>query len=279
MSNESWHEWRSKGIGSSDAPAVMGVSPWSTAYELWERKTGKVTKDFSNWATDRGNRLEPAARAYIELTTGLAFPATLAVNEQFPFIRASLDGYNAEEGIILEIKCPGKGDHATAQDGKVPDKYWPQLQHQLLATPAAKSAIYFSFDGDSGVRVDVQRDPEYQARLFERLVKFWKCIKDDTPPDLAEKDFKKVRNAELTALLREYWDLKGQVEKIEELKATILNHESVLGRRVQVANWKINLAYRKGNVDYSKIPELRGVDLEPYRKKGTSYRTISETKE
>lgn len=32
---------------------------------------------------------------------------------------------------------------------------------------------------------------------------------------------------------------------------------------------------RKGAIDYGRIPELRGVDLEPYRKEGSEYWKIS----
>ena len=38
--SEEWLDWRKKGIGSSDAPIIMGVSPWKTPFELWEEKTG-----------------------------------------------------------------------------------------------------------------------------------------------------------------------------------------------------------------------------------------------
>ena len=40
-----WHEWRRKGIGSSDAPAVMKVSPWMTPYMLWEIKRGVAQEE------------------------------------------------------------------------------------------------------------------------------------------------------------------------------------------------------------------------------------------
>ena len=32
-----WLEWRMGGLGASDAPVVMGVSPYSTSRTLWER--------------------------------------------------------------------------------------------------------------------------------------------------------------------------------------------------------------------------------------------------
>ena len=36
-----WHKWRMGGIGSSDAPVVMGVSPYKTIEQLYLEKTGQ----------------------------------------------------------------------------------------------------------------------------------------------------------------------------------------------------------------------------------------------
>lgn len=188
QNTRSWQQWRNQGIGASDAPIIMRVSPWTTPYELWQMKTGKLIKDFSNYATERGHRLEPRARASYEFKFGYSAPPVLVVNEQFPFIRASLDGYNAERGIALEIKCPGKKDHETALAGKVPEKYFPQLQHQLLACAQAKINHYYSYDGERGVCVECLPDSKYQEILFEELCKFWICVQKDIPPELTEKE-------------------------------------------------------------------------------------------
>lgn len=283
MKVEDWHEWRSHGLGSSDAPIVLGVSPWSTPYELWEQKTKRVKKDFSNWATDRGNKLEPVARASYEFENSIEAPPTLVVNPEFPFIRASLDGFCAADGIILEIKCPGKADHETALNGRVPEKYYPQLQHQFLACPEAKVAHYYSFDGTKGVLVIVGRDEAFIKTLFELETKFWHCIQKDTPPELTEKDFKRIDDAELEekALCIEQLqkNLKRISEMVDKLKEELFSHETVKGRRVQLGDkWRINLCHRKGTIDYAKIPELKEIDLEKYRKPMSSYRLISEVK-
>lgn len=35
---DEWLMWRSQGIGASDAPVIMGVSPWSDPVSLWMEK-------------------------------------------------------------------------------------------------------------------------------------------------------------------------------------------------------------------------------------------------
>lgn len=242
----SWHKWRSQGLGASDAPAIMGVSPWSTPYQLWEIKTGRIKKDFSNWATERGNRLEPKARATYEFLQGFESPAMLSSNQTWPFIRASLDGYNEKHGIILEIKCPGKEDHEKALKGQIPEKYFPQLQHQLLACPAAKKVHYFSFDGEKGVCIEVLPDKEYAMKLFDALCSFWKCIQEDTPPLLGEKDFKIIDDPKLIELAAEYRKAYEAAARINKLRKELFEHELIVDRRVQINDMKINLCYRQG---------------------------------
>lgn len=191
QNTNSWHAWRAKGIGASESPIIMGVSPWSTPYQLWQEKTGRLKRDFSNYATERGHRLEPKARASYEFKFGYNCPPILATNQRFPFIRASLDGWNAENGVILEIKCPGRMDHEKALAGQIPEKYFPQIQHQFLAVGNAKVAHYYSYDGERGVCVECLPDLEYQEKLFEALCAFWQCIRDDVPPPMTEKERKK----------------------------------------------------------------------------------------
>ena len=54
---------RSKFLGATDVAAVLGVSPWTTPFELWQEKTGRKAKDFSDPKRKailaRGKRLEP----------------------------------------------------------------------------------------------------------------------------------------------------------------------------------------------------------------------------
>ena len=278
MKRESWLEWRKKGLGASDAPTVMGVSPWSTPYKLWcEKLSTESPEDNGNWATQRGNDLEPIARARYELQAGLEFPATLATHKDYDFLRASLDGFNGAENIILEIKCPGSADHATALDGKVPEKYYPQLQHQLLVT-GAKECHYVSYDGsDSLALVVVKPDLDYICGLVLELTKFWNLVKTKTPPELTDKDAEVIEAGPVLDLASRYVDLDAQAKAIEaemkDLKERIIKETK--HPRTLIGRLSVTKSYRVGAVDYAAVPQLEGVDLDAYRKKGTSSVTFT----
>lgn len=201
MDTENWHEWRKLGIGSSDAPVIWGNSPYSTPYDLWELKTGRKKGWDGNWATRRGLQLEPRARAHYELLNDIDMPPTLVQHQLFKWMRASLDGYN--DGVVLEIKCPGIKDHQTALDGKVPEHYYPQVQHQLFVS-GAERCDYFSFTEESQVTVRIFPDHDFLKAYFIKADSFWKSVEEDKPPALVEKDWKLIRTKTLRIDLEEW---------------------------------------------------------------------------
>ncbi len=60
-----WLALRREGLGGSDAAAVLGISPFRTARDLYYDKLGIVTADDqANWvALEAGNLLEPLVPA------------------------------------------------------------------------------------------------------------------------------------------------------------------------------------------------------------------------
>lgn len=268
QNSEPWHHWRSKGIGASECAAVLGICPYRTPYALWAIKTGRAEENKeNNLAMHRGNEYEPRIRAYHETMTGIDFPPALVQHETYPFIRASLDGYNVEKKIVLEIKYQGKENHEAAKKGIIRPHHIAQLQHQLLVT-GAERADYCSFDGKTHHAVQVLPDVKYCKELLRALLHFWGLVETDTPPPLTEKDYQKVKDKSLNDLLKKWKKVSAKMGALEEEEATLrkdilskVDHPRMIGSGVRIQ--KIE---RKGSVEYAKIPELVGVDLEKFRK-------------
>lgn len=279
---ESWHEWRAEGIGSSDAPIIMGMSPWMTPFQLWEIKTGRVQRvEEPNFAMQRGNNLEPIARAHYETLYDLEMPATLAQHERYPFLRASLDGFNKDKKIVLEIKCPGAKDHALAKNNQIPEKYKPQLDHQILVTGADR-VHYFSFSGTSGVLVDYQPNLERAQKLLTAELEFWKCVEFDTPPPLTPRDYKKIQSPEMKKFIQAWKRIKKKLNILEPEEARLKKEILKLAEHPRLSGLgvRIQKITRKGNIDYGSIPELKTLDLESFRKPASeSWRIDFETSE
>jgi putative phage-type endonuclease len=176
-----WLAWRRGGVGASDAPAVMGVSPWMDLETLWLDKTGRRPGGFSNHAMRRGQRLEPEARALYIRTTRVRVEPVCLEHDAHPWMRGSLDGISADGSVVLEVKCPGAADHGVALRGGVPEKYVPQLQH-LLAVSGAGVCHYWSYRDDAGTLIEVAPDRGYIQRLVERERDFWRHVLEDRRP-------------------------------------------------------------------------------------------------
>lgn len=179
-----WLAWRSQGVGSSDAAAIVGASPWTTREALLlakqEALRGAPAQDRDNWAMARGRRLEPHARASYEGVMGWASPAACAEHAALPWLRASCDGWEPGRRLPLEIKCPGRADHEEALAGRVPAKYLPQVTHLMLVT-GATSLHYWSYSdrfppGLQAALVEVPRREEECMALLDVEAAFWEEV-------------------------------------------------------------------------------------------------------
>lgn len=262
-----WLALRKNYITATDASIIMKANHWKTPYQLYNEKTSDIKPLYTNEAMQRGKDLEPIARDLFCLRTGHKMVPKVLVRE---WTMASLDGLS-DDNEILEVKCPGAKDHATALAGNVPDHYYPQLQHQIYVV-GAERAFYFSFDGLDGVIVEVKRDDKYIAEMLDQEKKFYECLMNRTPPEVEDDDYIYKDDLEWDLLAMRWKELSEKMEMIAE------EQEHVRERLVKLCNGqnskgsgiKLCSVQRKGNVEYSRIPELKNVDLEKYRKPSTT---------
>lgn len=271
-----WLAWRSRGIGSSEAPIVTGDSPWATPFELWESKTGRRAPAPRTGAMRRGIALEPVARAAYEAYTGNIVEPHCRIHPQHDFMLASLDGISLDEDLILEIKCPGTEDHSLARAGKVPQKYIAQIQHQLSVTGAEVCHLW-SFDGAQGMLVEVYPDGAYIHDLVEAERTFWGYVQADEPPPLGAQDPVLREDAEWARHARAWQQAQQALQAARAAEAEARARlEALAGTGVTMgAGVRVAKTFRKGSIDYGKVPLLQELDLEPYRKPGSLVCTIS----
>ena len=202
QNREEWLDCREQqGIGGSEAASVADVSPWKSRIQLWREKTGRAKpKDLSGVAyVQEGKRMEPAVREFFK---ALHQEYDVEYHEfdilfqtETPFIFATLDGeitdVNSGERGILEIKnVAPTGKAAWEQwNGKIPDHYYYQILHQLIATNypfAILVAALRGLDGSITIReyefraADCAEDMSYYKTMAEI---FWGWVeKDQMPP-------------------------------------------------------------------------------------------------
>lgn len=97
-SHEEWLQLRLKGIGGSEAAAVIGQSPWCSNVELWKRKTGRATAPdiANNEAVQYGHDAEPLIRGLFALDYAHKYKTEylgefdMVYHPKHPFIFATL---------------------------------------------------------------------------------------------------------------------------------------------------------------------------------------------
>ena len=123
---------RRKGLGGSDIAAVLGISPYKSAYEVYEEKVNGYCKDLSNnEKVQSGIFLEDGIAKWYENVKGVGTfkPTTIRTHKDLPFLLANPDRLVAGKKIGVEIKNVGeRSKHLWGEDGSqvVPDYYFLQ---------------------------------------------------------------------------------------------------------------------------------------------------------
>ncbi len=263
-----WHEHRAKYRNASETPAVMGVSPWQTPYDLWLVKTGR--KVIEETAPMRhGTAMEPEARAAYEERTGAVLQPLVM---QDGLYSASLDGVTLEGDLILEVKCPFRLKQSKlwieASSGQVPSHYMAQIQHQLMVSKAVTADLWVYADGH-GLIISIERDEAMMAQICEAWDLFQPYLESDTPPPLTDQDTRTREDSKWREAAEAYKGWRSVIDeaqvKADKAKARLIElatHSRETGYGVSVTRfWKV------GAVDYKRVPELQDVDLEKYRGK------------
>jgi len=206
-------EARRKGIGASEAAAVLGLSKWRGAMEIYLDKIGVPNDVEESEPMYWGTKKEPIIRErfaedHREL---VVIPGTVAYTEsggictsgERDFIFASPDAllHDDNAGVTgkivagLEIKTatqfkandwPPSGDPSG-----VPVDYWVQCQQCMYVTGLDKWWLAVLIGSADYREYLIERDQEFIDGLVIKLTEFWKLVEDRTPPPFDESDASK----------------------------------------------------------------------------------------
>ncbi len=247
---------------------IMGETPFKTPQTLWSIKTGRAQEEPAGPAARRGRALERYARRAYERQTGIQMEPLCLVHDEFQWMRASLDGLSFDGSTLLEIKCPlSLRNRTSAEEGRIPFQYHAQLQHQL-AVSGAEQAHYWSFHGTDGILIKIRPDREYAKRLVEAEAAFWQRVTENRWPELASEELDLSADPRWRQAALRYREVRHRLENaaLEEHRLRATLGRLATARRSYGCGVEVLKGSRRGAVDYSTVPELRGVDLEPYRK-------------
>ena len=267
-----WLALRRSKITATDCAAILGKSKYKSPHMVWMDKMGK-SKTFDNEAMQRGRQLEPEARAYFNQKLGFNCQPIVALSDENPWQMASLDGWDAEKKVILEIKCPGESVFRDAQAGIFQEEYVLQCLHQLAVCDEARASwLCYYFKGSGiveSVEVGIASLGDEITQLIEKEAVFYKSyVLQFIEPPLGSLDYRARNDEEWEYLCQRWKEVKLKLEvwekeekSVREELIALAENQSCRGAGVQLTKYS-----RQGNVEYAKIPELKGVDLSAYRK-------------
>lgn len=186
-----WHAHRATLRNASDAPAMMGASPYVTRAELVRQYATGVQREIDEQTQrvfDRGHEVEPALRACAERLIGEDLYPVTGVSDD-GYLGASFDGVTMDESIIFEAKQSNASKEAAVMDGSIPDADYWQIVQQFAVCETAERCYYFVGDGETGADMLIRRSDI--ARDIPKLLAGWKQFDADveayrTNPPAAE---------------------------------------------------------------------------------------------
>lgn len=182
-----WEAERRRVLGASEVAAAVGLCPFTTPVELWQRKMGLAPGFVASEASEWGLALEPVVLGKYAERTGRRIERQQVYlrHEEYPWLIATVDAV-ADDGRLVEVKTTGAHMAASwGEDGtdEIPDSYTLQVTQQM-ALHGARLADVAVLIGGQRMRIHpVQYDPDLAGKILAGAIRFWECVQTGTPPD------------------------------------------------------------------------------------------------
>jgi putative phage-type endonuclease len=182
-------EQRKKSLGASDMAAILGISPYKSAYDVWLEKTDKLPpeQEINNDAIEAGNRFERGVLSWAQQSLGPLRRNVYLKADSLP-IHAILDARVVKDGTPVEAKTAGlfsplSGEWGMEHTDQIPDAYLVQVQVQMLCS-GKDMAFLAAFLGGRGFQMyDIPINVDLQDIIKVKAVEFWdKHVVADVPP-------------------------------------------------------------------------------------------------
>lgn len=280
---ERWLHERRRGIGSSDAPAILGLSPFSSPLAVYTEKLGlredREQSDAMRW----GSILEPViAREFAaETRRKYRMAGNLIRSTERPWQLATLDAEQECDGRpgvgVLEIKATAYrvGDWTEG----VPAHVFAQVQHQLSCTGYRWASVAVLMNGCKLAWADVERDDAFiDGVLVPAEAEFWRRVVAQEPvaPDGSEASaaaLKALYPADSGATIElpgDLIDLDREREEIAEQMKALDARKGEIDAAIKAAIGEASVGVLLNGVSYSHRLQKRAA----FAVKATEFRVL-----
>ncbi len=260
--HDEWLNDRLKGIGGSDAGAVLGLNPYKSAYTLWAEKTGRISSYVpDNEAMRQGRDLEDYVAKRFEEETGKKVRKSgfSYQSKEYPFMLANVDRLVVGEDAGLECKTTSVLTKTKYDKGDIPASYYAQCMHYMAVTGASRWYIAVLILNKGFYWYSIERNEEEIQNLIAAESDFWEMVTNNEEPIVDDSDststtleklYPKDDGETLDLFGQEneislYMDIKARIKNLEKkkkeyentFKADLGNHTFGRSDRYQMS-WK-----------------------------------------
>ena len=172
---DAWLEERRKSIGASEVAAVMGLSPFNTALDIYKSKSG-IDKHFDPLLAFVGHASEPIMHEWVEKFSGVPVklePAFMARSVAFPFLHASFDRVSNDPFVTWQFKTASAWTGHKWDEG-IPTDIRVQVQAEMLVAGTSRAAVVVWIGGREFRLFWEPRDDRFiQEHMIPALTEFW----------------------------------------------------------------------------------------------------------
>jgi putative phage-type endonuclease len=293
-SREDWLDERKKGIGGSDAAALVGLSAYSSPLSIYADKMGLVDNDVDNEAMRIGRDLEDYVAKRFEEETKLKTrnKNAILISEENPFMRANIDKAIVGIKAGLECKTTNAFNKTDFEGGNIPDYYYCQCQHYMAVTGYSKWYLAVLVLGRSFHWFEIERNEDDIAALIEIEKCFWEenILKQEAPDpiendgDLLKELYPEADNDQEIALygkensIKSLINIKEQIKELDTKKKFLENQiKGELGEAASgfTNNYQIMWKNRVSNrIDTKKLKKEQPYIYQQYLKQSNT-RTLT----
>lgn len=228
-----WLKNRKAGIGGSDIAAILGMSRWKTARDVWLDKTDQVVDaEVVSWPMVRGTALEDPILGWFSDQTGIAHRKVgMQQHKEKSWMLVNPDALT-DDGGLVEVKTTSFWLRDEWADGSA-DYAVLQGQWSLAVTGRSHLWVIAAVSDDEPVWERHERDEQLIGVMVEAAERFWfEHVQADVEPPLMWQDretlagqFSEVTeadpvvgDADLDQWITTRAALAGQIKQLEQAK-------------------------------------------------------------
>lgn len=179
-----WEQERRASVGASEVAAVMGLSPYNTALDVFKHKHG-IDRDFDPLLSFVGHASEPIMHEWVERYSGVDVKleqAFMARSERWPFLHASFDRVSSDPFTTWQFKTAHfyAGHH---WDEGIPTDIRIQVQAEMAVAGTQRAAVVVWIGGREFRLFWEPRDDRFiNEHMIPALTTFWDGVQSGNPP-------------------------------------------------------------------------------------------------